>query len=107
MALKGYFRWICIVNHRLAFIEFRIFIYLLCFQMKQPRTMKIAIPKINMMTSKASNKLIFCKEAYLIVKIKSSGKNIQSSIFFFFPKLYRNQTHLELIDDKFLYGTVD
>ena len=26
---------------------------------------------------------------------------------FFFSKIYLNETHVELIDDKFLYGTVD
>ena len=43
MALKGYFlRQISVVNYRLPLIEFEIFIYLLCFHMKQTRKMKIA-----------------------------------------------------------------
>ena len=51
---------------------------------------------------------MFDKEAYLIAKIKSSEKNfaINSSIFFF-SKIYLNETHVELIEDKFLYGMVD
>ena len=50
------------------------------------------------------------KEAYLIVKIKSSEKKSSPLIvtyFFSFSKMYLNQTQFELIDDKFLYGTVD
>ena len=51
---------------------------------------------------------MFYKEAYLIVKIKSSEKNYLKAAYtdlyiFFFSKLYLNQTHVELIDDKFLY----
>ena len=42
MALKDFSRQICAVNYRLCLIEFEIFIYLLCFDMKQPRKMKIA-----------------------------------------------------------------
>ena len=50
---------------------------------------------------------MFDKEAYLLAKIRSPENNfvIKSSIFF--PKIYLNKTHVELIDDKFLYGTVD
>ena len=42
---------------------------------------------------------MFDKEAYLLAKIKSSEKNfaIKSSIFF--PKIYLDETHVELIDD--------
>ena len=54
---------------------------------------------------------MFDKEAYLIdlVKIKSSEKKkfaIKSNILFF-QKLSQSDTQFELIDDKFLYGTVD
>ena len=77
--------------------------------MKQPQKMKIAelqYPKSIWWWAKPSNKLIFHKEAYLIVRIKSLEKNaMKSSIFF--SKLYVNQTYVKLIDDKFLYGTVD
>ena len=45
---------------------------------------------------------MFDKEACLLAKINFAEK---SSIFF--PKIYLNQTLVELIDDKFLYGTVD
>ena len=50
---------------------------------------------------------MFDKEAYLIAKIKYSEKKfaIKSSIFF--SKIHLSQTHFELIDDKFLYGTLD
>ena len=51
---------------------------------------------------------MFDKEANLLPKIKSSEKKkcaIKSSIFS--PKIYLSETHVELIDDKFLYGRVD
>ena len=49
---------------------------------------------------------MFDKEAWLIAKIKSSLKKkaIKSSIFS--PK-NSSQTHVQLIDDKFLTGTVN
>ena len=48
------------------------------------------------------------KEACLIAKIKSSEKKkLLLKVAFFFPKIYLNQTHVELIDDKFLNGTVN
>ena len=81
-----FFRQICNVNYRLPLIEFGIFIYLLCFHMKQPRKMKIAelqYPKSIWWWAKPSNKLIFCKEAYLIVKIKSSEKKLWKAAYFF------------------------
>ena len=49
---------------------------------------------------------MFDKETYLLAKIKSSEKNSLLKVAFF-PKIYLNETHVELIDDKFLYGTVD
>ena len=45
------------------------------------------------------------REAYLIVKIKSSEKNVMKSSILF-SKFYLNQTHVKLIDIKFLSGTV-
>ena len=37
-----FFRLICVVKYCLRLTEFGIFIYLICFHMKQPRKMKIA-----------------------------------------------------------------
>ena len=50
---------------------------------------------------------MFDKEAYLIAKIKSSEKTMPFKVAYFFSKIYLNETHVEFIDDKFLYGTVD
>ena len=32
---------------------------------------------------------------------------LKVDVAFFSPKIYLNETHVELIDDKFLYDTVD
>ena len=51
---------------------------------------------------------MFDKEAYLLAKIESSEKKtLLLKVAFFFLKIYLKETHIELIDDKFLYGTVD
>ena len=53
---------------------------------------------------------MFDKEAYLLEKIKSSGKKkiaIKSRCSIFFPQNYLNETHVKFIDGKFLYRTVD
>ena len=55
---------------------------------------------------------MFNKEAYLIVKIKSSKKNQLKAAYvytyIFFPNFFfHTLSHVELIDDKFHYGIVD
>ena len=49
---------------------------------------------------------MFDNEAYLLAKIMSSEKTLLLQVAFF-PKIFLNETHVELTDDKFLYGTVD
>ena len=52
---------------------------------------------------------MFDREAYLLEKIKSSEKKLllKVDVAIFSPNIYLNETHVELTDDKFLYGTVD
>ena len=47
-----------------------------------------------------SNKLIFCKEAYLIEKIKSLEKNAMKSCIYLIPNFISIKHMLRLIDDK-------
>ena len=50
---------------------------------------------------------MFDNEAYLLAKIKSSEKKTLLLKVAFSPEIYLKETHVELIDDKFLYGTVN
>ena len=54
---------------------------------------------------------MFDKEACLIEKNKvlekKKKKRLLLKVAYFFPKFFLNQTHVELIDDKSFYGTVD
>ena len=56
-----FFRQICVVNYRLPFIEFGIFIYLLCFHMKQMEDEKAELqyPKSVWWHVKPSNKQVY------------------------------------------------